>query len=238
VLLPEQNQPPENSPPRKRGDSFTASLSTTAPVEIPTTHNATRASRGRFSRPASHLTSVDTKSAGAYNPKDITLSPQVSRRISSPDQVPALSYSGSFQKGVVPPISASRTGRVNHTRDESQERISDGLETRRPSIASPSATFSSLSTYSFQTVPKASNAIIQRTRLSRSPSQQNLFQVQSSSSTPPVPLELLPLLDGEHHTDELATRFETGWPLLEQWLVTAGGGKGDGDFGRVSIIYR
>lgn len=52
------------------------------------------------------------------------------------------------------------------------------------------------------------------------------------------PPELLELLDGEHHTDELAVRFEAGWPVLEGWLVAAGGGAGDGDFGRVSIIYR
>lgn len=69
------------------------------------------------------------------------------------------------------------------------------------------------------------------------------------------PPELLPLLDGEHHTDELAVRFEVGWPVLEGWLVAAGGGRvsgaddddwnGEGgeegrdvDFGRVCIIYR
>lgn len=55
---------------------------------------------------------------------------------------------------------------------------------------------------------------------------------------PPYPPDLIPLLDGEHHTDELCTRFEVGWPILKQWLVLAGGGSGDGDFGRVSIIYR
>ncbi|KAG6814500.1 hypothetical protein H0H92_000025 [Tricholoma furcatifolium] len=54
----------------------------------------------------------------------------------------------------------------------------------------------------------------------------------------PIPAEFLTLLDGEHHTDELAVRFEAGWPLIEQWLVLAGGGAGDGDFGRVCIIYR
>ncbi|KAJ7125487.1 nitrogen permease regulator 2-domain-containing protein [Mycena crocata] len=59
-----------------------------------------------------------------------------------------------------------------------------------------------------------------------------------SLTTPPFPKELLPLLDGEHHTDELAVRFETGWPLLEQWLLTIGGGEGPDDFGRVAIIYR
>ncbi|KNZ78400.1 Nitrogen permease regulator 2 like protein [Termitomyces sp. J132] len=54
----------------------------------------------------------------------------------------------------------------------------------------------------------------------------------------PYPSDFLTLLDGEHHTDELAVRFEAGWPLLEQWLVHAGGGAGDGDFGKVCIIYR
>jgi nitrogen permease regulator 2-like protein len=55
---------------------------------------------------------------------------------------------------------------------------------------------------------------------------------------PPFPKELLPLLDSEHHTDELCVRFEVGWPKLEQWLVAAGQGNGDGDFGRVIVIYR
>lgn len=57
-------------------------------------------------------------------------------------------------------------------------------------------------------------------------------------SVPAPPPELASLLDGEHHTDELSTRFEAGWPLLQQWLAVIGGGRGDGDLGRVSIIYR
>lgn len=52
------------------------------------------------------------------------------------------------------------------------------------------------------------------------------------------PAALLPLLDGEHHTDELSVRFEAGWPLLEQWLLSIGGGEGNGDYGRVVIIYK
>ncbi|KAH9935038.1 nitrogen permease regulator 2-domain-containing protein [Fomitopsis serialis] len=51
---------------------------------------------------------------------------------------------------------------------------------------------------------------------------------QSGSAYPTYPKELLPLLDGEHHTDELCVRFEVGWPVLRQWLVIAG----------VAIIYR
>jgi nitrogen permease regulator 2-like protein len=57
-------------------------------------------------------------------------------------------------------------------------------------------------------------------------------------STLVVPSELPQLLDGGHHTDELATKFEAGWPTLQSWLVAIGGGSEDGDFGRVVMIYR
>lgn len=57
-------------------------------------------------------------------------------------------------------------------------------------------------------------------------------------STLVVPSELAQLLDGEHHTDELATKFEAGWPMLQKWLDAIGGGSGDGDFGRVIMVYR
>ncbi|KAG7092567.1 hypothetical protein E1B28_008915 [Marasmius oreades] len=85
-----------------------------------------------------------------------------------------------------------------------------------------------------------------RPRLSRSPSAPvvrtiNGVLTNNSISAPPsspYPPELLELLDGEHHTDELAVRFQAGWPLLEQWLVNIGGGEGNGDFGRVCIIYQ
>ena len=57
-------------------------------------------------------------------------------------------------------------------------------------------------------------------------------------STLVVPSELAQLLDGEHHTDELGTKFEAGWPMLQKWLVAIGGGNEDGDFGRVVMVYR
>lgn len=57
-------------------------------------------------------------------------------------------------------------------------------------------------------------------------------------STLVVPSELPQLLDGGHHTDELATKFEAGWPTLQRWLVAIGGGSEDGDFGRVVMVYR
>ncbi|KAG5354014.1 hypothetical protein C0989_009710 [Termitomyces sp. Mn162] len=87
-------------------------------------------------------------------------------------------------------------------------------------------------------VPKVglptSNLTGLRSRLSWN---QNTSQLGVSGMRP-YPSDFLTLLDGEHHTDELAVRFEAGWPLLEQWLVHAGGCAGDGDFGKVCIIYR
>lgn len=80
-----------------------------------------------------------------------------------------------------------------------------------------------------------------RPRVERSPSAPVVSQVYAQPvmhTAAAFPKELLPLLDGEHHTDELCTRFEVGWPVLRQWLMMAGGGKGDGDFGQVAIIYR
>jgi hypothetical protein len=53
-----------------------------------------------------------------------------------------------------------------------------------------------------------------------------------------VPSELAQLLNGEHHTDELATKFEVGWPMLQKWLVAIGKGNGDGEFGSVVMVYR
>ena len=87
-----------------------------------------------------------------------------------------------------------------------------------------------------------------RPRLSRSPSfpaikpQTNGGAAASAPVMVSQPLAyppaLVPLLDGEHHADELCCQFEVGWPTLERWLVAVGGGLGDGDFGKVLIIYR
>ena len=77
---------------------------------------------------------------------------------------------------------------------------------------------------------------VPRPRLSRSPSAPG---VALQAPGPAYPPDLVPLLDGEHHTDELCTRFSVGWPVMSQWLRFIGGGSEDeDDFGRVSIIYR
>ena len=57
-------------------------------------------------------------------------------------------------------------------------------------------------------------------------------------STLVLPSELAQMLDGEHHTDELGTKFEAGWSMLQKWLLAIGGGSEDGDFGRVVMVYR
>nr|VWP00807.1 Phosphate import ATP-binding protein PstB (EC (ABC phosphate transporter) (Phosphate-transporting ATPase) [Ganoderma boninense] len=79
------------------------------------------------------------------------------------------------------------------------------------------------------------SALLARTRLTRDSSQTRILQGPVAQFPP----ELLPLLDGEHHTDEICTRFEVGWPVLRQWLFVAGGAKeGDEEYGNISIIYR
>jgi hypothetical protein len=82
-----------------------------------------------------------------------------------------------------------------------------------------------------------------RPRLLRSPSSPAIKTQTNSGTAPPAPVlashplayppALMPLLDGEHHADELCCQFEVGWPTLERWLVAVGGGSGDGDFGKV-----
>ncbi|THH12518.1 hypothetical protein EW146_g7616 [Bondarzewia mesenterica] len=136
----------------------------------------------------------------------------------------------------------SRAARGHKSRGPGAE----GSEGRRRSVVSPVFQFevSQVLTItnngsperrlnSFATLPV-------RPRLSRSPSSPAIGTQQQSAVPLPVtyPPELVPLLDGEHHTDELCTRFEVGWPTMEEWLVAIGEGKGDGDFGKVLIIYR
>ena len=80
-------------------------------------------------------------------------------------------------------------------------------------------------------------------RMSRSPSTSLAHGPHQQPQQPPPrdiiePEGLRELLDGTRHTDELGVIFEAGWPLMEKWLTMIGGGKGEGDLGRVMLIIR
>ncbi|KAF4576749.1 Nitrogen permease regulator 2 [Pleurotus pulmonarius] len=108
---------------------------------------------------------------------------------------------------------------------------------RHPQAPPPSPVLSRASltsTLSTSTGPTLSVAPA-RPRLSRSPSAPNVSALNIQSSCPP---ELVSLLDGEHHTDELCATFDVSWNTLEEWLRAIGAGQGDGEYGRVAVIYR
>ncbi|KAH9967600.1 nitrogen permease regulator 2-domain-containing protein [Russula compacta] len=128
-------------------------------------------------------------------------------------------------------------------------------EPRRHSMATSASLFEIAQALAAPTAEPRLQHVV-RPRPSRSPSSPAVTKTTTMTTTPqangaaaaPTPVlvsqplayppSLVPLLDGEHHTDELCCRFEVGWPTLERWLVAVGEGSGDGDFGKVLIIYR
>lgn len=110
------------------------------------------------------------------------------------------------------------------------------LSLTTPAVPPPSPVLSKATINpSWHSRPSRSSSIIQPTaQLAVGPAPSSGITV----SQPVIPPSLIPLLDGDHHTDELSVRFEAGWPLLEQWLIAIGDGEGDGDYGRVTIIYK
>jgi hypothetical protein len=151
--------------------------------------------------------------------------------VSPPPRVAEASL-GTLRSRAGPPPSSPQTIRVR--------------EPRRHSTTTPASLFEIAQALAVPTEPRLQHAV--RPRLSRSPSSPVVkTQVNGAapSSTPALvpqslayPPSLVPLLDGEHHTDELCCRFGVGWPTLERWLVAVGEGSGDGDYGKVLIIYR
>ncbi|KAI9508281.1 NPR2-domain-containing protein [Russula earlei] len=118
-------------------------------------------------------------------------------------------------------------------------------EPRRHSTTTPASLFEIAQALAGPNEPRLQHV---RPRLLRSPSSPVIKTQTNGAASSPTPVLvsqplaypplLVPLLDGEHHTDELCCRFEVGWPTLERWLVAVGEGSGDGDFGKVLIIYR
>lgn len=109
---------------------------------------------------------------------------------------------------------------------ESQTKAAFGRsESRRHSLISPAVPPPS------PVIPKVA-LIPSRPRSTRSP-----FTAQPHTPRP-YPHNLIAALDGEHHTDELGVMFGAPWSLLERWLIAAGQGEGNGDYGRIVILYK
>jgi len=119
-------------------------------------------------------------------------------------------------------------------------------ESRRRSTTTPASLFEIAQALAAPAEPRLQHVV--RPGLSRSPSSPAIKTQANGAAPAPTPVlvsqplayppALVPLLDGEHHTDELCCRFEVGWPTLERWLIAVGEGPGDGDFGKVLVIYR
>jgi len=131
--------------------------------------------------------------------------------------------------------SGSRTTQAKDEATPASTQAQDGFHNKRPGsrrqsfITPVGPPPSPVLSRALALPPSATVAFRQRQVWSPAPAQ---------TSLPPYPTELLPLLDGQHHTDELAVRFEAAWPVLQSWLVAIGGGTNNGDFGTIHILYR
>lgn len=187
-----------------------AAVVTIAPISA--THRARRASAAE--KVLEQLRSRDLQKSGA----------NVGPAASSP-RTSWIHYQQKDDGLITPGATTSATSQDGHPPRRS--------ESRRQSLITPIGPPPSPVLPKSIALPPSNSAIIrQRPVWSPSGSQQGILGLR------PYPAEFLPLLDGEHHTDELAVRFEVGWPVLESWLVAAGGGTGDGDLSRIRIIYR
>ncbi|KAI0041125.1 NPR2-domain-containing protein [Auriscalpium vulgare] len=226
VLLAEDPPPapvPAPAPqpsPRKRALSLTLAIPAPTPAPPPPPSLRVRRRASDLSPPLATVTTSTHSPTGTVSPPPRATDYLHTRglRTSAPHP-PSLARS--------PPAREGRRSTVTAT----------SLYELAQALASPTA---GTSARTFATLPA-------RPRPSRSPSSPALkTQANGAGAAAPAvqpqpqpyPPTLLPLLDGEHHTDELCTRFEVGWPTLEKWLAAAGGGAGSGDFGRVLIIYR
>lgn len=202
----------------------------TTATAISATHRARRASAAE--KVLEQLRSRDIQKSGAgivSSPRTSWIHYQQQQDDTSPNATPSTHNYTALANLQDTPIDGPRV--AGHSGSRRQSLIS-------PANPPPSPVMS-----------KATLAPVARPRISRSPSVPNVavqqqhqqwsgLQLQMHNNHQPFPPELVPLLSGEHHVDELAVRFEAGWSLLEKWLVAVGGGQGEGDFGRVSIIFR
>lgn len=245
VLLPEADTPqaerigPPQSFGRRRGKSFTVQ---TSPPR--TVHAEGDSFRGRPQ--ASLTTEVAPGATGlvtAHSSAPTTPVPHRARRASAAESSLEQLRNRETAPRKSTPLEQLFSPRLANTVPSSLT-TSNVLQTPRPLTREPSSASGTGPAdqrgHSPTSLLPAHPGLL-RPRVERSPSAPAVSQVHAQSqlhTVPAYPKELLALLDGEHHTDELCARFEVGWPMLRQWLAIAGGGKGDGDFGQVAIIYR
>jgi len=202
--------------PQDIGSAATPFSTTAASVTVSATHRARRASAAE--KVLEQLRSRDLQRSGSVG-GSLVSTPRTSWiHLQQKDEL-----NKSSGNHVAPPQHAALQDLAKHP------------ESRRQSLIAPIAPPSSPLLLKAVPLPHTGNTT---TSIRPRPTWPIATPQQGSVNTRPFPPELLGLLDGEHHTDELAVRFEAGWPVLERWLVTAGGGRGEGDFGRVCIIYQ
>ncbi|KAI9057883.1 NPR2-domain-containing protein [Trametes sanguinea] len=240
---PSAEQPPDKrtsmaSLGRKRGKSFASTVQPSASPPIPRTEPETLRVRGRA--PEAQPTIA---SAGA---EIVAISPTTSRviptrRASAAESSLEILRSREGRKPLHDRAYQTMSrlyGRAEAAAQKAAPRHSHAA-TRYISSSSPDALAGGMAVDPLDSEHssggRSATLGIFRPRVTRESSASH-GMLQGAAQFPP---ELLPMLDGEHHTDEICTRFEVGWPVLRQWLFAAGGAKdGDEEFGQISIIYR
>ncbi|KAF8831197.1 hypothetical protein HHX47_DHR1000253 [Lentinula edodes] len=139
---------------------------------------------------------------------------------------------------VIPGITATASTPKENSNNLAQNlRMDSGLVVSRRQSLIPPVTATHVPPNS-PNIPRLALNPAPRPQMERSPSAPITRTYNAKSALAPVPLayptDLLELLDGEHHTDEVAVKFEAGWPLLEDWLRRVG----EDHNGRVLVIYR
>ncbi|KAK0503410.1 nitrogen permease regulator 2-domain-containing protein [Armillaria luteobubalina] len=243
--------PPVPTRPRVKSFSGTSQRLPLSPIPSETT-SSTNLLRGRFpyTAPINASVSPDVATSAPPTPRGVSYRPRrpsaaekVLEQLKTRDQQqlsssPRISWihqpSGS-PSNLHPGITATSSTPQDSSPSSSKF---GSVESRRQSavLVPPAAPPSS------PNLPKATLTTPGpvKPRISRSPSAPLDGQMPTTGGHLPLnyPAQLLPLLDGEHHTDELSVRFEIGWAYLEQWLIAAGRGQGNGDYGQIQMIFR
>ena len=235
----------------------------TTPTLVETPVNANGLSfRGNYGQSSSKSPETSTSRTSTNEGRFVLNPPRKASAVEKSIEALRRSSEGTVITGILSATSSPRIQRIaqSHQGPRPAALVTEGGLSRRHSVAQPPISSGSSSngplplTTLFQPsggssgtatefggeTPTSGMSTPTRSKLSRSPSTQTaaLPQSKAPDETKILLENLKVLLDGTHHTDELGTRFEIGWPKLETYLVTIGGGRGDGDFGRIEIIYR